>query len=29
MPKIVRRGYQKEDTYEFQGEEKAKLEKAA
>lgn len=29
MPKVVRRGYQKEDTYEFQGEEKAKLEKAA
>lgn len=29
MPKIVRRGYQKEDTYEFRGEEKVKLEKAA
>lgn len=29
MPKVVRRGYQKEDTYQFNGEEKTKLEKAA
>ena len=29
MPKVVRRGYQKEDIHEFKGEEKAKLEKAA
>lgn len=29
MPKVVNRGYQKEDTYEFHGEEKVKLEKAA
>ncbi|WP_455715700.1 DUF434 domain-containing protein [Anaerosporobacter sp.] len=29
MPKVVRRGYHKEDEHEFKGEEKEKLEKAA
>lgn len=29
MPKVVSRGYQKEDTYQFNEEEKTKLEKAA
>lgn len=29
MPKVVKRGYHKEDVHEFQGEEKIKLEKAA
>jgi hypothetical protein len=29
MPKVVRRGYHKEDVHEFQGEEKSKLEKAS